>query len=442
MNHAFSGFFWLTLYLFVVLAPMFLMLVRPLPSGRSFWLEFSIALGFVGLTQIAVQFVLIARFRRVTAPYGIDLILQYHRQIAVVAVLLIFAHPVILLIEQPYRLELLNPLRGTWASRFGLLSLLALLLISVTSLWREKIKLDYEAWRVTHALLAIAAIVFAQLHVSLAGLYINTFWKQALWILSSAVMVGLVAYLRLIKPALQRGEAYRVAEVRPERGDTHTLALVPDGHEGMRFDPGQFVWIKLADSPYTIEEHPYSFSSSAETPGRLEFGIKALGDFSSNVKNVPIGAKAFLDGPHGAFSTDRYPAAGYVFLAGGVGITPFMSILKTMADRDDSRPILFFYAGKTWDDLTFREEIEALEERLDLKTVYVLEEPPEDWKEKENLEEGFVTADILKRHLPEESIAREVFVCGPGPMMDAVQDALLEVGVEQHNIHMERFNLV
>lgn len=438
MNRSMSGFFWITVYLIVILAPMFLMLVRPIPSGRDFLTEFSVALGFVGLTQMAVQFVLIARFKRVTAPYGIDIILQYHKQIAVVAILLILAHPVILMIQQPWRLELLNPLRGNWASRFALLSILCLVLIMVLSLYRKQIKLNYEAWRLSHLFLSVAALVFAQLHVALAGLYTNTWWKHTLWIISGAVLVGVVVWLRLIKPMQQRRQPWRVAEVRPERGETYTLALEPAGHSGFRFVPGQFAWIKVHSSPHTVDEHPYSFSSSAEQGGRLEFGIKELGDFSSNIKNIPVGATAYVDGPHGAFSIDRYPATGYLFFAGGVGITPFMSFLKTMADRADPRPVLFFYAGPSWEALTYREEIEALKEELDLKTVYVLENPPEGW----DGEEGFVNAEVLRRHLPKEKIRREAFVCGPAPFMDAVQDALLEVGVDAENIHMERFDLV
>jgi predicted ferric reductase len=411
--------------------------VRPTPSGRGFGLEFSIALGFVGLTQIAVQFALIARFRRVTVPYGIDIILAYHRQIAVIAIVLILLHPTIIMIDDPARLELLNPFGGTWASRSGNLAIYALVLTALLTLFRQRIKLDYEVWRVAHALLAITALVFAQLHVALAGLYTNTFWKHALWVGFSALMVGLLAYLRLYKPALQRKQAYRVAEVRQERGDTHTLVLEPEGHEGLTFAPGQFAWIKLGDSPYTIEEHPFSFSSSAESPKRLEFGIKELGDFTSEIKNVPPGTKAYVDGPHGAFSVDRYPAAGYVFIAGGVGITPVMSSLKTLADRKDRRPVLLIYGDKTWEGVAFREELEELKTRLDLEIVYVLEEPPDDWQG----EEGFITPEVLERRLPKEKIKREFFVCGPPMMMDAVHDALIERGVPLEAIQMERFNL-
>jgi predicted ferric reductase len=437
MNGAVAGVFWIVLYLAVVGAPVWLMLVPPVPSGRGFWVELSVGLGFAGLTQIAVQFVLIARFKRVTAPYGIDVILHYHRQIALVAVAAILAHPIILVIDYPARAALLNPLGGNWASRSAWASLLALLTIVVTSVYRERLKLDYERWRLSHLVLGVVAIVFAQIHVSLAGLYTNTLWKHLVWIGIAVLMVGLVVYLRLLKPARQAAYRWRVAEVREETDSTHTLALEPVDHEGMRFMPGQFAWIKLAGSPYTLEEHPFSFSSSAERPDRLEFGIRALGDFSGAIDQVEPGTRAYLDGPHGAFSIDRYPAVGYVFLAGGVGITPIMSFLRTMADRRDPRPVLLVYAEKTWETVAYTDELERLGGLLELEVVYVLEEPPEEW----DGEEGFIDAALLERRLPEERVQRTYFVCGPPPMMDAVHAALLEQGVDEARIQMERFNL-
>jgi predicted ferric reductase len=437
VDRTIAGVFWIALYLVIVGAPVWLMLVPPVPSGRGFWLELSVGLGFAGLTQIAVQFVLIARFKRITAPYGIDVILQYHRSIAVVAVAAVLAHPVILVIDNPSRAALLNPFGGNWASRAAWVSVIALLAIVVSSIFRERLKIDYERWRLMHLVLGVVAIVFAQLHVSLAGLYTNTFWKQAVWIAIAVLMVGLVVYLRLFKPARQEAYSWSVIEVRPELGGTHTLALEPVGHEGMRFMPGQFAWIKLAGSPWTMEEHPFSFSSSAERPDRLEFGIKELGDFTSEIHKIEPGTLAYLDGPHGAFSIDRTPAVGYVFIAGGVGITPIMSFLRTMADRRDPRPVMLLYAAKNEEDRAYAGELDQLREALDLEVVYVLEKPSDSWEG----ETGFIDAAVLDRCLPKERVQRAYFVCGPPPMMDAVHDALVEHGVDERRIEMERFNL-
>lgn len=438
MNRTLAGVFWGGLYLMVVLVPVFLMLVPPVPSGRTFWLELSIALGFVALTQIAVQFVLIARFKSVTAPYGIDVILQYHRQIAMVAVGAVMAHPLIIVLDNPSRLKLFNPLGGNWASRCAWVSVISLLAIVVTSVARKRLKLNYEWWRLLHLVLGVLAIVFAQLHASLAGLYKNTIWKQVVWVAMASVMVGLVLYLRVVRPRWQRNYRWKVSEVREEPGQTFALVLEAVGHRGMKFSPGQFAWLKLANTPFTLEEHPFSFASSSEQTQRIEFGIKALGDFSKRAGSIPPGTRAYLDGPHGAFSIDRYQAAAYVFIAGGVGITPIMSFLRTMSERQDQRPVLLFYANKTQDEIAYEEQIRELQASLNLDVVLVVEQPPAGWTG----EQGFVDDAMLKRRLPKDQLARAFFVCGPPVMMEAARNALRANGVPQNQIQSESFNLV
>ena len=436
MQRTVLGVLWLTLYLIAVLAPIALMLLPPVPTGRSFLVELSMALGFVGLTQIGLQFILIGRFKPLTYPYGMDVVLKYHKQIAVVAMIFVFIHPVLLLIEHPARVALLNPFGGTWASKAGLAAVVGLVVLAVTSIWREKLGINYERWRGLHTILGILILITAQIHISLAGLYINTLWKQVLWIGSSAILLSLITYLRLIKPALQKRRPWRVVGVRKEGGESVNVDIEAVGHKGIKFHPGQFAWIKIGES-YTLEEHPYSIASSAETCDRLSFGVKNLGDFSERMQHLEEGTTVYIDGPHGAFSIDRNQAPGYVFIAGGVGITPMMSFLNTLADRGDPRPILLIYSTNEESELAYKDEIEKLKERLDLETVYVLEEPPHDWA----AEEGKITEDLLDRRLPKERFIRHFFICGPAPMMYAVQEALHRKGVPQSHTHMEQFAL-
>jgi predicted ferric reductase len=188
-----------------------------------------------------------------------------------------------------------------------------------------------------------------------------------------------------------------------------------------------------------MREHPFSVSSSPElAPGRIELTIKELGDFTRTIGATAAGDRAYVDGPYGAFSIDRHPARGYVFLAGGIGIAPVMSMLRALADRGDARPHVLFHAYRRWDRLTFREALEALGTRLDLRIVYVLEEPPDGW----DGERGRITADLLARYLPEDRAEREYFVCGPEPMIDATERALRDNGVPMARVRSELFNLV
>jgi 3-phenylpropionate/trans-cinnamate dioxygenase ferredoxin reductase subunit len=252
------------------------------------------------------------------------------------------------------------------------------------------------------------------------------------------VALWLIVYVRLVKPWMMTRHPYVVEEVIPQRGDVWTLALRPIWHQGFRFQPGQFAWLTLNITPFSMREHPFSMSSSGDHPERIEFGIKALGDFTRRIKDIEPGTRAYLDGPYGVFTTDRYwDSAGFVLIAGGIGITPIYSILVTAAEREDDRPFLLIYASQTWDDITFREEIEALKESLDLTVIYVLRKPTEDWTG----ETGYVDKELLARYIPLHRGSRHYFICAAPAMMDQVERALFDLDVPVTNVHMEHFNL-
>jgi predicted ferric reductase len=438
MRRVIQSAFWIGAYLILTLAPLLILLVGPTPPGRGFWTEFSVALGFVGLTIMGFQFLMTARVRQITAPFGMDIIYHFHRQISWVALLLILAHPLILFVEDPANLQLLNVLDAPWRARWGVASIAALLILVITSIWRLQLKLRYESWRLWHGMLGTLAVASAMAHIALVAHYVETPWKRGFWIAITVFWIGLLVYVRIVKPLLMLRRPWRVAEVIPERNESWTLVLQPEGHRGVGFKPGQFAWLTLWNSPYAVKEHPFSFSSHPRADGRVSFTIKALGDFTNTIKDVQPGKRAYLDGPYGVFSVDRHPAAGYLFVAGGIGITPIMSMLRTLAERGDDRPLTLIYANKNWDDITFREELDELQRRLNLQVVHVLEEPPPDW----NGATGFVTAGILEKQLPEDRTSREIFICGPDPMMDAVEAALSKLGVPLANYHSERYNFV
>ncbi|MFN2239270.1 MAG: ferric reductase-like transmembrane domain-containing protein [Thermoanaerobaculia bacterium] len=437
MRRTLTGVFWLVLYLLIVLGPLALVLQAPAPPPRPFWVELSIALGFVAFLQMGLQFVLVARFHKVTDPYGIDIIMQYHRRIALVGAVMLLLHPLILVVRSPRMLALLNPFGGTTASRWGVISVLALLVLIATSIVRKPLRLSYEWWRWIHIITSVVAVAAALVHILLVGVYTNSALKKGFFIVFAIAMIAVLLHLRIARPVLLRRRPWRVVEVQRERGRSWTLRAEPVGHAGMSFAPGQFVWMK-PNSPFTFDEHPFSFSSSAESTDRVEFGIKELGDFTNRIGELAPGTPLFFDGPHGSFSIDIVPSAGYVFIAGGIGITPIYSMIRTMADRQDRRPVLLIYGSRTLENAPFRDELEALRTRVDLRIEYVLEHPEGDWPD----ERGFIRREVLKRLLPEEKIKRDIFVCGPLPMMEIVESALVDLGIPEARIHTERFDLV
>jgi predicted ferric reductase len=291
-----SVILWVSVYLVLVLAPLLILMLGEVPPGSGYWWDFSMALGFAGMAMMGVQFLLTARFRRASAPFGIDIIYYFHRYLALMAFTLIFLHFLIIRIYNVEALGAINPLQAPWYMTSGRVSLVLLALIIITSLWRKPLRIHYEEWRLLHIGLAVAVFLLALGHIEGVGYYIDAPAKRWLWTGYTLFWLLLIVYVRLIKPWRMRNRPYRVAEVRKERGNSWTLSLEPDGHEGINFKPGQFAWLTLRESPYHIKEHPFSFSSSATRQDRAEFTIRELGDFTRTIKDTLVGEITYLDG--------------------------------------------------------------------------------------------------------------------------------------------------
>ncbi|MGG6265218.1 ferredoxin reductase family protein [Leptolyngbya sp. AN03gr2] len=428
---------WIIAFLFFTVLPLLVLLIYP-PSGRGFWLDFSAALGFISLALMVLQFVLTARVKWIEASYGIDLILGFHRYSAFIAFILVLVHPIVLFWAQPDTIQLLDFSAAPWRARAALLATLAFIVLIVTTIWRKQLRIPYEPWRFSHSVLSLLTVGLGLGHALAVSNYLELFWKAVLWDAMALIALLLVIYIRLVRPWLMLGKSYLIESVLPEAGHVSTLILRSSGHEGFRFQPGQFVWITLGTNPFRMQEHPFSIASSAEHPEKLEFGIKAVGDFTTRIKACKPGMKAYLDGPYGVFTPDRYEdAAGFVLIAGGIGITPMMSMLVTAAERRDDRPYTLIYANRTWDEIPYRSSIEDLKTQLELTVIYVLREPPTDWKG----ETGYIDAPMLDRHIPQQRGTRHYFICATAKMMNQIERSLHELDVPITNVHLEHFNL-
>lgn len=429
---------WIGIYIAMVLGPVLLVFIPPLPPARNFWYEFGIGLGFVGLAMMGVQFALTARFRWIAGRIGLDSMLHFHRQAGIVGFVFVVAHPIILIANNQRALAFFDPSVNFMRAMALIFAMIALLLVVGLSLWRKTLRIPYEWWRLTHGILSALVILIGLAHTLMVGRYVGTTWKQALWIALIGAAIFLLIQMRILKPLATSRRPWRVDGVRKEVDRVWTLTLTPVGHAGLKFHAGQCVWLAVGASPFTLESHPFTIASSTETPDRVEITIKELGDWTKGVGGVQSGETAFLEGPYGAFMLPDDAEASLVMIAGGIGVTPFMSMLRTMRDVGDRRTVLLLYAGASLDRLTFREELAELEEQLQLTVVHVLENPTDDWQG----ERGFITPEMLKRQAADiESPRTHYYVCGPEPMMDAVESALLENGVPMERVNSERFEI-
>jgi predicted ferric reductase len=437
MKNTTKTYFWLVVYGFMVLGPLILLIVMPGQPQRTFWRDFSVALGFGALSLLGLQFVLSARSPLIGTVFPLDALYYFHHRISLITWALALAHPLILFINNPYTLRLLNIFQAPWRARAAVVALLAMTVLVISSVWRKPLRFEYEPWRGLHAVAAILAAGLALYHMFKVGYYSSTPWQQGIWIALAVLWLGMQIYVRLVKPILLLQHPYELQEAIEERGKSWTLVLKPKGHDGINFNAGQVAWLTIGTSPFALRKHPFSMTSSAEQSEHLTFTIRELGDFTSQIGQFSPGERAYIDGPYGTFDLDHHEASAYVLIAGGIGIAPMMSIMRTMADRGDSRPMILFYGSPTWDDVILREEVEQLEDELNLDVVHILEHPPEGWEG----EVGYITADVLDRHLPEDRQRWTYFICGPLPMINAVESALETLAIPKKRMYIEEYEM-
>ncbi|MHA1166038.1 MAG: ferredoxin--NADP reductase, partial [Alphaproteobacteria bacterium] len=151
---------------------------------------------------------------------------------------------------------------------------------------------------------------------------------------------------------------------------------------------------------------------------------------------IAPGTVAYVDGPHGNLTLQDRKGAGIALIAGGVGIAPLFGILRQLCHDRDKRPIVLLYGNRVRDQIVYAEELAGMQKILDLRIEHVLGEPPQGWQERTGIIDASVVTDILARPGAENWM---YFVCGPLPMIESVETALLAMGVPSRQIVSERF---
>jgi propane monooxygenase reductase subunit len=211
------------------------------------------------------------------------------------------------------------------------------------------------------------------------------------------------------------------------------LRLIEPGE--VKFFPGQYVDVTI---PGTEETRSFSMANTNSRDGRLEFVIKVYPDglFSHFLDTtLQVGDQLQLSGPYGVF-TLREGDDDLVFIGGGAGMAPILSLLRSMADRGLTRKATYYYGARGRRDLCFEDELRALEDTLPgFRYIPALSEPApdDDW----DGETGLIT-DIVKRHA--DGLASvHAYVCGPPPMVEAALPLLATLGVAEKRIYYDKF---
>ena len=377
---------------------------------------FSQYLGLAALILMAWGQILSTRMRGIETLFGgLDRVYVLHKWAGIVAMVAILVHDTVdAELDGLGRGNGLNDLAET-LGEISLYGLLILVVISVATF------VPYHLWKWTHkamgALFAAGTFHFVFIMKPFdmsdpAGLYTGVF-----------CLAGLLAYLWMLMPeTLRPSHGYTISEIS-KTGGAIAMTLVPTGR-GLKAQPGQFGVFRFTGAGKG-EPHPFSFSR-IDADGSLRVTVKALGDFTSGLgRAVSLGQEVRVQGPFGRF---RRPAKRpAVWIAGGIGITPFLTWARAL--RADDPHVDLFYCIKSRDDAPHLDELTALaEDRGNLSLHLII-----------SGEGNRLTADHVAEIAQCEISAATIAFCGPVPLREALQKGWRRFGVSPRHFHFEEF---
>ena len=357
-------------------------------------------------------------------PYfgGLDKMYMTHRHTSTAAFLLMFIHLLIV------PLHILDLFLGNYLAIVSFSGIVAIVLPTLAPRVPFLNKLtgeSYEGWKKLHRYIGIFFILGYVHSITVkapTSKAIN--WNQIF------VILGIASYLytELFKQFFRKYIPYVVEAVNHPNKSITEVVMRAKKHPIQRQKAGQFLFVRFkADG--LDEPHPFTISS-APHEDVLRVTIKATGDFTRHLyNNLKPGTDAIIEGAHGMFD---YKTGGskQIWLAGGIGVTPFLSFIRDLKDDQLERDVEFYYTVRHQEEAVFVEEIEE-----------ALKKQP---RMKAHIRFSSVHGSLSMDHIIENSGGsvsdRSVYMCGPLPMVQAFATKFAEAGVPENNIHFEEFN--
>jgi predicted ferric reductase len=235
-----------------------------------------------------------------------------------------------------------------------------------------------------------------------------------------------------------RRRSFLITTIEPAGKDAVCLKISAKARHMPLYAPGQFSFLTFFSNHISREEHPFSITSIPTKNAGLEFVVRTTGDWTSKLNNLKPGDSVLMNGPFGLFTHLKIPEKNeIIMIAGGIGITPMLSMLRYMADHKDQRKIMLIWSNQTRKHIILPDEFQNLAVQLkSFRMVHVLTRDPEF-----NGEKGRLDRPKLKRLLLDCSRSAAIFICGPNQMMKEVHRSLVSLRFPRRSIFMERFNL-
>ena len=383
-------------------------------------------LGLVGMTMFALTFVLSTRHPLLERLFnGMNRAYVAHHTFGAIAFSLLLFHPILLALKYAVASSprdaasfLLSTDPNILWGTFALLSMMLFIILTFF------VSFAYDKWKITHQFLA-ASFLLASIHALV--IYSDTQVSKLLyWYIATYIAVGFLAILyRTLAPRLFVSYTeYIVDEVRHLDEKTVEIFMSP-AYRPLTYKAGQFIFISFQNEAVGKEFHPFSIASSPDDK-QLVIAVRALGDHKGKFKLLEKGMVAKLEGPFGTFSYDQTSGKDQIWIAGGIGITPFLGMAKGL--RDPAYKVKLYYCTKERAEAVFLDELTQVAQRnANFSVVSFCSN-----------EQGFFSADVMQA-AGEDIFTKEIFICGPPAMMSSLRQQLLAKGADPAHIHTEEF---
>jgi predicted ferric reductase len=405
-------------------------------------------LGATAFTWLNAQLILSARPKLIESVFGLDRLFRFHSLIAVIAIVIAFIHK--LLQSRIFPESFQTQLGDVAITIFIVTAAMALVFmidtlvkivkpLRLVRLAAKKIYIGkYNVQKLLHVL-NVAAVVIIFFHVMLTYSAQNPF-VRGVYILYFGIAIGFFLYHKVIRRCFL-DKKFIIERVTRESPTMWTLTLRPENGTMFAYKPGQFGFIRVFSKNISAEEHPFSISSQPSNKEFLTITIKNLGDWTTHAGDIKSGSKATLDAPYGRFSPLLYNCEnGIVLIAGGVGITPMLSIIRYFYQNNINKKLMLVWGMNDRNDLICKDEMEKLQ--IEMKNFTFI---PVMSRDKDFIgEQGYITTEKIEKFVTENGYElqnSQYFICGPAAMQTNILKGLYKVGIKSHNVHYENFSL-
>jgi predicted ferric reductase len=390
--------------------------------------------GLAAALLLLLQLPLAGRLKTLDRLFSLPVLYRFHRLNAYLIGILIVSHPVMVLTSEgqwliPFEIRY-------WPEWLGIPLLTTLLTQIILTRWRNYVFRSYLIWRRIHFTLGFLALLLLSVHILNVS---ETFKESGLPrnLVSIAISGSVILWLWI---RLRRrpffSPRWKVIDIESVGANDFRIDLKPEKKPHFSYMPGQFAFLSFDALSISKEAHPFTLSSTPTRPETVQFIVRDRGDWTHRLNTIRKGDRAFIEGPYGRFSHRLLPTRkDIIMIAGGIGITPMLSMLRYQYDYKDSRRITLIWSNQTRAHLFAQEELNAIRTRLTNFTWL-----PIFTREKgEDGQMGRLDQVMLKHTLRGGRMESAIFLCGPPPMMNVVQADLIRIGFPKSSIHTEAF---